>query len=87
MSEEEVRVLHNEGALSGAESVVYRWDVPHRRSMDRTSHISSVTLFHYLIHAMPLSDDERNHLAECYECQSVLEEWDTYVDPGMIHAA
>jgi len=55
--------------------------------MDPTSHISSVTLFHYLIHAMPLSNEERAHLAECRYCQSILEEWDTYVDPGMIHAA
>ena len=55
--------------------------------MDHTSHIPAVTLFHYLIHAMPLSDDERDHLAKCSCCQSILEEWDTYVDPAMIHAA
>jgi hypothetical protein len=55
--------------------------------MDATSHIPVVTLFHYLIHAMPLSDDERFHLANCSYCQGVVEEWDTYIDPGMIHAA
>ena len=55
--------------------------------MDPTSHIASVTLFHYLIHAMPLSDDEQYHLKHCAYCQSVLEEFDTYIDPGMIHAA
>jgi hypothetical protein len=55
--------------------------------MDPTSHIAVVTLFHYLIHAMPLTDEERVHLANCSHCQSVLEEWETYIDPGMIHAA
>lgn len=55
--------------------------------MDPTSHISSVTLFHYLIHAMPLSDEERQHLQTCLYCQSVLDEFDTYIDPTMIHAA
>ena len=55
--------------------------------MDPTSHIAPVKLFHYLIHAMPLSESERDHLQKCSYCQSLLEEWDTYVDPGMIHAA
>lgn len=55
--------------------------------MDPTSHIPSVTLFHYLIHAMPLGDGEQRHLKDCAYCQSVLEEFDTYIDPGMIHAA
>jgi hypothetical protein len=55
--------------------------------MDPTSHVSSVTLFHYLIHAMPLTDDERDHLAKCAYCQGILDEFDTYIDPGMIHAA
>jgi hypothetical protein len=55
--------------------------------MDPTSHISVVKLFHYLIHAMPLTDAERDHLAKCSHCQSVLEEWDRYVDSDMIHAA
>jgi hypothetical protein len=55
--------------------------------MDHKTHIPVVTLFHYLIRAMPLSDDERDHLAKCSRCQSILEEWDTYVDPAMIHAA
>jgi hypothetical protein len=55
--------------------------------MDSTSHVSPVTLFHYLIHAMPLTDEERDHLSQCSICQSVLDEWDTYIDPGMIHAA
>ena len=55
--------------------------------MDPTSHISSVTLFHYLIHAMPLSDEERDHLNKCSYCQNVLDEFDTYIDPGKIHAA
>jgi len=55
--------------------------------MDPTSHIPQVTLFHYLIHAMSLSESEKDHLAKCSYCQAILEEWDTYVDPGMIHAA
>ena len=55
--------------------------------MDPTSHIPTATLFHYLIHAMPLSDRELDHLESCAYCQSVLEEWDKYIDPGMIHAA
>jgi hypothetical protein len=55
--------------------------------MDHTTHIAAVTLFHYLIHAMPLNDEEREHLAHCSHCQARLEEWDTYVDPAMIHAA
>ena len=55
--------------------------------MDPTSHISIATLFHYLIHAMPLSEDELRHLKVCAYCQSMLDEFDTYIDPGMIHAA
>jgi hypothetical protein len=55
--------------------------------MDPTSHIPPVTLFHYLIHAMPLTDDEQQHLKTCPHCKSVLDEFDTYVDPRMIHAA
>jgi len=55
--------------------------------MDPTSHIAPVKLFHYLIHAMPLGESELDHLQKCPYCQSLLEEWDTYVDPGMIHAA
>jgi hypothetical protein len=55
--------------------------------VDATSHIAPVTLFHYLIHAMPISDDERDHLGRCSHCQSLLDEWDTYIDPAMIHAA
>jgi hypothetical protein len=55
--------------------------------MDPTSHISSVTLFHYLIHAMPLSPEEKGHLDVCSQCQSVLEEYNTYIDPSMIRAA
>jgi hypothetical protein len=55
--------------------------------MDPTSHVPPVKLFHYLIHAMPLTEEELNHLAHCAQCQSVLEEWDTYIDPQMIHAA
>ena len=55
--------------------------------MDPTSHVIPVKLFHYLIHAMPLSDDERDHLSKCSYCQSILEQFDTYIDPGMIHAA
>jgi hypothetical protein len=55
--------------------------------MDPSSHIPQVTLFHYLIHAMPLSDDERAHLENCSYCQSILDEWETYIDPSMIQAA
>ncbi len=55
--------------------------------MDSTLHIPVVTLFHYLIHAMPLTKDEQDHLTNCSHCQSVLDDFDTYIDPGMIHAA
>jgi len=55
--------------------------------MDPTSHIPPVTLFHYLINAMPLSESERDHLKNCPYCQSILEEWDKYINPEMIHAA
>jgi hypothetical protein len=55
--------------------------------MDPTSHIPSVTLFHYLIHAMPLTEDEQQHLKTCSYCQSVLDEFDTYIDHSMIYAA
>ena len=56
--------------------------------MDATSHIPPVVLFHYLIHAMPLTKkDEQYHLKNCLQCQSVVDDFDTYIDPGMIHAA
>jgi hypothetical protein len=55
--------------------------------VDATSHISTVTLFHYLIHAVALTDDERDHLEKCTYCQSVLAEWDTYIDPAVMRAA
>ena len=55
--------------------------------MDPTMHIPVVTLFHYLIHAMTLTKDEQEHLKSCSHCQSVLDDFDTYVAPGMIHAA
>jgi hypothetical protein len=55
--------------------------------MDPTSHIPPVKLYHYLIHAMPMSAEERKHLEKCVYCQSVLEQFDTYIDPAMIHAA
>jgi hypothetical protein len=55
--------------------------------MDPTTHISSVTLFHYLIEAIPLTDDEAVHLQHCAYCQAVLEEYRTYIDPAMIRAA
>ena len=55
--------------------------------MDPTEHVSSVRLFHYLINAMPLTSDERRHLEICSLCQSELEQFDTYIDPAMIHAA
>ena len=55
--------------------------------MDATHHVPAVTLFHYLIHAMPLTADEQRHLEICDYCQSVLEQFDTYIDPAMIHAA
>jgi hypothetical protein len=55
--------------------------------MDPTSHISEVTLFYYLINVMPLTNDELDHLRKCSQCQSLLLEWETYIDPRMIHAA
>jgi len=55
--------------------------------MDPTSHVPDVKLFHFLIHAMPLTRDELDHLGKCLYCQSVLEQFETYIDPAMIHAA
>ena len=55
--------------------------------MDPTSHIPPVVLFYYLNRAIPLSRDEKQHLNTCSVCQSVLDDFDTYIDPGMIHAA
>jgi hypothetical protein len=55
--------------------------------MDPTTHIASVTLFHYLIGAIPLTDEEALHLQQCADCRSVLEEYRTYIDPAMIRAA
>jgi len=50
--------------------------------MDPTSHIPPVKLFHYLIHAMPLSEGERDHLEQCSHGHAVLEEWETYIAPA-----
>jgi hypothetical protein len=36
-------------------------------------------MFHYLIHAMPLTDYERDHLEKCSYCQAILEEWERYI--------
>jgi hypothetical protein len=55
--------------------------------MDPTSHVSTVTLFHYLIDAMTLTDDEHDHLEHCAHCQSVLDEYRKYINPSMIRAA
>ena len=55
--------------------------------MDATSHIPSVKLFHYLNGSMQLTDDERHHLEHCPHCQSVIEEFTTYISPTVIPAA
>jgi hypothetical protein len=55
--------------------------------MDPTSHIPLVKLFHHLIHAMPLTEGEQQHLKICSHCRSILDEFDTYIDHSMIHAA
>jgi len=55
--------------------------------MDPTAHISEVKLFYYWIDAMPLTSDEADHFRKCSHCQSVLEEWETYIDPNMARAA
>ena len=55
--------------------------------MDPTSHIPAVTLFYYLDGTFALSDDDRDHLARCAYCQSVLDQYKTYVDPAMIRVA
>ena len=55
---------------------------PNYVCMDPTSHIPPVKLFHYLIHAMPLSEGERDHLEQCSHCHAVLEEWETYIAPA-----
>ena len=46
--------------------------------MDETRHISEPKLWHYLIHAMPLTEDETAHLAECEHCRAVLVEFQPY---------
>lgn len=48
-----------------------------------TPHIPFVTFFQYLLQAAPLSDDERNHLENCAECQAIAEEL-THTDRGVI---
>jgi hypothetical protein len=55
--------------------------------MDPTSHIPPVKLFHYLINAMPLNDEERVHLMKCSYCQSLLEEWEPYAERNRAEAA
>jgi hypothetical protein len=55
--------------------------------MDPTSHVPSVKLFHYLIHAMPLTEEEQRHLKVCSYCQFVLDEFDTYINHDMLYAA
>jgi hypothetical protein len=55
--------------------------------MDPTSHIPPVVLFYYLNNGMPLTQDENEHLRTCSVCQSVVDDFNTYIDPGMIHAA
>jgi len=58
-----------------------------RKYMDPTSHVSSVKLFYYLADAMPLSDDEHYHLDHCSYCQSLVEEYQPYINSSMIRAA
>jgi hypothetical protein len=55
--------------------------------MDPTSHIPTVKLFHYLIDAMPLSDDEQKHLESCEHCKSILEDYKTYINGPKPEAA
>jgi hypothetical protein len=55
--------------------------------MDPTSHIAAVTLFYYLNGSMPLTDEEHYHLDHCAYCQSVVDQYRTYIDPAMIPSA
>jgi hypothetical protein len=55
--------------------------------MDPTAHISPIDLFYYLNEAEPLTDDQREHLKHCPECQDLLEQFETYIDHSMIPAA
>jgi hypothetical protein len=48
--------------------------------MDETLHISEPKLWHYLINAMPLTEDELDHLAKCELCQNLLEEFRPYAN-------
>jgi hypothetical protein len=55
--------------------------------MDPTSHIPSVTLFYYLISVIPLTGADLLHLENCAQCQDLVDEFKTYIDPDMIRAA
>jgi hypothetical protein len=46
--------------------------------MDDSLHISEPKLWHYLIHAMPLTEDELAHVEECERCRAILEEFQPY---------
>jgi hypothetical protein len=81
LAEDELVLLHRKGALTQAGIRHY---LVYRRALgtqtDATPHIPFVTFFQYLVGAEPLSDDKRNHLENCAECQAIAEEL-TDTDP------
>jgi hypothetical protein len=82
--EDELVLLHRKGALTQAGIRHYLVDRGALGTQtDPTPHIPFVTFFQYVIGAAPLSDDKRNHLENCAECQAIAEEL-TDTDQGMI---
>jgi hypothetical protein len=85
LAEDELVLLHRKGALTQdgiRHYLVYRRAFDTQK--DQTPHIPFVTFFHYLLQAVPLSDDKRNHLENCAECQGIAEEL-THTDRGIIY--
>ena len=84
LAEDELVLLHRKGALTQdgiRHYLVYRGALG--TQIDPTPHIPFVTFFQYLVQAAPLSDDKRNHLENCAECQAIAEEL-THTDRGVI---
>jgi hypothetical protein len=84
LSEEELILLHRKGALTRdgiRRYFVYRAACGPRT--ETTSHISFITLFHHLLRASPLSEEESCHLKQCPRCQALTEEL-AHTDSGRI---
>jgi hypothetical protein len=84
LSEEELILLHSKGALTRdgiRRYFVYR--AACGPCTETTSHISFITLFHHLLRASPLSEEESCHLKQCPQCQALTEEL-AHTDSGRI---